>query len=70
MTCETAAITTLASRVTGSNGVEVAELEKFALDVADWFAAHSSPMKTATYYQIQQKAHDLRSKLKPAEVTA
>lgn len=45
------------------------DLQLFLMDLTDWLAASPSPMKTATYYQIQARAQALRNEVMPPKPT-
>jgi len=40
-------------------------LQVFVIDLTEWLASPPSPMKTATYYQIQSRAQQLRNAIEP-----
>lgn len=44
-------------------------LQFFLMDLTDWLASSPSPMKTATYYQIQARAQQLRNTIEPPKPT-
>jgi hypothetical protein len=43
----------------------VSDLQTFVIDLTEWLASPPSPMKTATYYQIQARAQRLRNVIEP-----
>jgi hypothetical protein len=48
-------------KIADTPSAQVKELQTFVVDLTDWLASPPSPEKTATYYQIKDRAQRLRT---------